>query len=200
MIERQAFFYLLIGLVAAACARSLDREEYIAWVRDYDNGLHVKKVVGEYMIDIQYQPRHYLDFLRGEMGFAGADPNDEGKDDLQYYALTLGLADGATDFIQHQVMDVTSRQQKLYYYSYSFQNDIVLEEEGQVLPCVLFHFERQVDLKPTRTFLLGFPTVAGPSEGARLVIDSPWINSLLIKIKIAKTNIPIPKEYEASLP
>lgn len=200
MTKKQACFYLLIGLIATACDRSLDREEYMAWVRDYDNGLHVKKVVDEYMIDIQYQPRHYLDFLRGEMVFDSADSNDRGKDDLQYYALTLGLANGTTDFIQHQVEDVISKQQKLYYYSYSFQNDIVLEEEGQVLPCVLFHFERQVDLKPTRTFLLGFPAVAGPSEGARLVIDSPWINSLPIKIKITKTNIPIPKRYEASLP
>lgn len=192
-LQRYSFSFLCIMvLFLAACSGGLERKEYVAWVHDSENGLHVKKEHGNYIFDLQFQPTEYV--LLQRIG----DTSDTSQyrsarkeiETTQYYTLTVSIADQKTDFINYQVHDMSEKQRKLYYFSYQFQNDIRLEENGQELPCVLFHFERPVDLRPARTFVLGFENPFTASKESTLVITSGQFGSIPIRIKVSKENIP----------
>jgi hypothetical protein len=179
---------VLVCMLSVACTRQLDKVNYIQWVQDYDNGLHVRKTVSEFVFDLQYQPAHYATLV------ADGAPTAITNDSMQYYVLKISLRDSSKDLLLYNVRDNTDQQRTFYYYSYLFQHDIFLEENGSRLPCVLFHFE-QNDLRIERTFILGFEHLPGKQDikESKLVIDAGQFGSLPIKISVSKENIPILK-------
>jgi len=182
---------LIAAMFLAGCSGKLDRKEYINWVRDYDNELHVQKKSGDFVFDLQYQPEAYVLLQRNPAltkdGYNDAVKEIEG---LQYYILTVSLADKSRDIVQYDVADEAELQRKLYYFSYLFQNDIQLNDNGTMLPCVLYHFERSVDVKTGRTFVLAFEAPKTPSTEATLNITAEPFGSLPVKIRVSKDNIP----------
>lgn len=171
--------------VLNSCSNQLSSEDYIRWVRDYDNGLHVKKDVDVFTFDLQYQPISYLKLIN-RSNSVDSSPSDS----MQYYILKIGLVQGDNDIINYQVQNTVEKQQRLYYLSYLFQNSIYLEDNGVKFPCSLFHFE-QSDMDGARTFVLGFPKSNG--EEPSLIVDSPMFGSLPVKIKIYRHDIPTVK-------
>ncbi len=186
-LKRTVVNYLTICFfIFTSCTGSLDRKEFIRWVEDYKNGLHVLKVTDEFIFDLQYQPSQYLSLQRNS---SGALPKID-EDNLQHYTLTISASDSKLDFMDYGIHDFSEKQRKLYYFSYLFQNDIHVEENGTIMPCVLFHFERQADLKHGRTFVLAFEKSKEETNETYLVINSDQFGSLPIKIKVFKKNIP----------
>lgn len=183
--------FVLLCILLQGCMGPLDRDEYIHWIRDYDNGLHVSKQIGEYVVDVQYQPAQYTQLQKMSTGsYHDTGANKDTLDEIQYYILTVGLADESVDFIDYRVRDVEEKQRKLYYFSYRFQYDITLEEGGKEFPCVLYHFERPVDLRGSRTILLGFEQHTNNSKEATLKISADHFGALPIRIKVSKADIP----------
>jgi hypothetical protein len=178
--------YLVISSIVSVfsffgCQNSLSKDEYVHWVLDYNNGLHVNKKFGEYLFDVQYQPRDFIRILRNDFNF---------DDSLEYFTLQIHLKDSTSDFMTYHVSNVVEKQQRLYYFSYLFQDGIFLEEANEKHPCVLYHFE-QADVLHKRTFILAFEKSASKQiKEAKLIIDSPYFGSLPIAIKISKVNIP----------
>jgi hypothetical protein len=176
---------IIILFALAGCSSQLSQEDYVRWVRSYDNGLHVKKAVDVFIFDLQYQPSSYLQLVN-----RGNSVDSNPSDSMQYYVLRIGLVQGSNDIINYQVQNTIEKQQRLYYFSYLFQNSIYLEDNGVKFPCSLFHFE-QSDMDGARTFVLGFPKSNG--EEPSLIVDSPMFGSLPVKIKIYRHDIPTVK-------
>lgn len=185
---------LLACVVFLSCSRDLGPQEFIRWVNDAGNGLHVVKESGEYTFNLQYLPAAYM-VLQQEPALRGTafQKAVEEAAGMQYYTLTINPTGAGADFIKDGSVSPEELQRKLYYFSYLFQQDIHVEENGETIPCVLYHFERSGDVKTSRTFVLGFEDHAHTSKEARVVISSPWLNSLPVKIKVRKDNIPILK-------
>jgi hypothetical protein len=196
--RRIPFPYILIVvnlLQLTACSTQLEKEDYVAWVTDYQHDLHVKKDYSEFTFDVQYQPLDYAFILQEHQPTAeDLEVFKKNNKSIQHYILKVALKSGGADIISVGAVDAMDRQQNLYYFSYRFQDDISLEENGRIIPCTLFHFERQSDLSGAQTFVLGFDNAADhkdASDGeAHLVIRSPYFSSLPIKIKVSKNNIP----------
>jgi hypothetical protein len=180
------FFSLTIPFFTCSCSRQLGKEEYIKWVQDPKNGLHTVKQSDEYVFDLQYQPANYVWLQSGEPAPIHA-PNE--SDNIQHYLLRVSVADPELDLINNNIDDA-EKQAKLYYFSYLFQNDIQLEENGKLFPCVLFHFEKNQVIKGGRTFLLGFENNEPKEKEVKIVIQSQQFGSLPIRIKVNKENIP----------
>src|SRR5690606_27290553 len=108
---------------------------------------------------------------------------------LQYFTLTIGLGESDVDFIRAGTTDEGERQKKIYYFSYPFQDDVFLMENGKKLTPALFHFERSMDMKNSRTFVLGFENTGSGSGYATFLIDSPFFGPEPIELKINKTDI-----------
>lgn len=173
-------------LMCFGCANDRHADAYISEVTDYNNGMHVKKQVSEYYFDVQFLPEKYRNVLNARTSTDAQHEVSNTNDPLQYYKLTVGLNDPLVDFIDYGVFDLSEKQKKLYYYAYHFQEHIRLQTASETFPCVMLHFERQMDLRPSRTFLLAFPEAKDPDEQVKLIIDSPWISTLAVKIKISK--------------
>lgn len=191
-VINRCFFLASCAMIGLSCSGTLDRKAFVRWVTDYDHGLHVKREADNVVFDLQYTPADYVWLQRT----GGRQPIGEGKElkeisALQYYTLTINAKDNQVDFMNLDVRDDAEKQRRLYYFSYLFQNDITVEDNGKVLPCILFHFERPADLRSGgRTFVLGFENPFSNSEEAKLVITSEHLGSLPIKIKVSKKNIP----------
>jgi hypothetical protein len=185
-------FYSSVWLcIATGCSTRMGRQDYIAWVRDYENGLHKQQVSNEFVFDLQYKPSEYI-FLQRNPGLLSDSQKSEELQkisSIQYYTLILSNKD-KIDLVEYGVNNIAEKQQKEYYFSYNFQDDITLEEDNKVLPCVLFHFERPSTPDGGRTFVLGFENQDKFSSEANIIIRSDLLGSLPVKIKIIKSNTP----------
>ena len=180
--------YFFIGLiVATSCNTSLDKREYIHWVENYENGLHVRKASDPFVFDLQYLPGQYISLQRN------FSQDSSLHDNLEHFVLTISTPDSGEDFIDHGIRDFAEKQRRLYYFSYLFQNDIHLEQHGEIIPCVLFHFEQQTNTKTGKAFVLAFEKSNKKSDELMFVIDSQQLGSLPVRIKISKSNIPVLK-------
>lgn len=180
-VHKPLVFFVFV-VTFSSCNAPLDRASYQNWIQDYDNGLHVRQSFSNYVFDLQYQPHDYLRAIGQTKSVQG--------DSLQYYILKISVEDRDESIIDYNAIDVLEKQHRVYYYSFRFQNDIFLEEDGERLPCVLFHFENS-DLIRHRMFLLGFENPrSGSSTESTLVVESERLSALPIKIRISKNNIP----------
>lgn len=170
--------YFCSFFILASCTRLVTESEYKAWIRDYDNGLHVRKTVSDFVFDLQYQPVDYLKLAR--------DPSQAIDNTLQYYLLTIGVNNSESNLLNYEIGNLTEKQKRIYYFSYTFQNDIFLENGNEKLPCVLYHFEQSIGTSNERTFVLAFEDQNFHDE-ARLVIQSDFFGSFPIKIKVSKS-------------
>ncbi|MGB3181229.1 MAG: hypothetical protein WBB45_07545 [Cyclobacteriaceae bacterium] len=179
MLKSLTIILSLSCFILSGCSMGLDKEEYITWVSSYENGLHVRQKHGEFVFDVQYQPPEYVYLLQNGHLPSTAEEK-EGLvvlSDMQYYKLSVGLSDQNKDFISWNTNSKGQRDKKKHYFSYQFEKDIWLEDEGKRYPCQLFHYEQSIDLKPSRTFVLAFENPNGGSEGSKLMIDAEWTGS-----------------------
>jgi hypothetical protein len=149
-------------------------------VQDYENGLHHKERVSDFVFDLQYLPEEYLRLMKNEM----IKWDDQSYTGFQQYQLSITM-NGEKDNL-HNSMTEEEIENKLYYFSYRFQYDIHLEESGVMLPCVLYHFERSLDLAKSGIFLLGFENRDSLSTESQLIIESEQFSEKAIRIKILK--------------
>jgi hypothetical protein len=188
----KCFYRIISGVCLAvtigACSGSMSKDEYSRWIKDYENGLHVKTTQGEFVYDVQYVPAEWKNFQATSYSGGEADSTDG----LQYYMLTIGNKTVGTDFIDFGISNLEEKQRKLYYFSYLFQDDISLVDGDQSLPCVLFHFEKDAAMRKSRTFVLGFERTgtASMAEDVTLNINSPWLGVIPVSMHISKRNIP----------
>jgi hypothetical protein len=178
-------FALCISMMS--CSGQLDKNEYVKWVQSYENGLHVRKEWSQFVFDLQYQPSDFLALTNSERTRETSSSSKSSP--LQYYLLTISCKDPQYDILTYDVANITEKQQRVYYYSYLFQQDIFLEEAGSRFPCVLFHFE-QAGMNSGRKFLLGFDAPVEEEGESTLVVQSSQFGSLPIKITVTKQNIP----------
>jgi hypothetical protein len=119
---------------------------------------------------------------------------------MEYFDLYIRSDKG--DFIKKQSSSEEDFYNRLYYYSFSFADDIKLIQGNDTLACNLFHFERDYDLGKEKRFLLGFESKekSDNKNDKILYIDSKALGLAIIKIQIKKgdlENIPEVK-YETN--
>jgi hypothetical protein len=181
-------------LLLLSCKSELDRDSYIAWVRSYSNGLHVSSEYNDFVFDLQYQPSEYFLLQRTNGNITNANWNIEKKEieSMKYFILSISIKNTQVDLLNYNVGSEDEKQRRSYYLSYLFQNDITLEQGGESLPCILFHFERAVNTNNTRIFVLGFENnnPALKFDEPSLTLNSDIFSSLPIKIKTNLKDIP----------
>jgi len=155
---------------------------YVNWVQDFENGLHCKERVGDFVFDLQYIPGEYLKLMENKT----FELDNHLNAGFQQYQLSITVPESEDNLLTHNSIAEQDIESKLYYFSYRFQYDIHLEENGVMLPCVLYHFERSLDLANSRTFLLGFENRDSLSTEADLIIQSDQFSESVIRLRILK--------------
>jgi hypothetical protein len=175
--------------------KSLSPIEYVKWVQDDKNGLNIKKGMGNVSFSIQYQPAGYL------VANEEKDPHlrtlvfnkkMEKYIDLEYYAVRIESKENK------DVLTVNLDKQEDYYarenyYSFEFQNDIIMIEGKDTLGCAMFNFIPSYGLSPHIDFVVAFVKSKEEKEKAahdrQLVIDDRIMGDGLLKFEIKKDDI-----------
>jgi len=180
---------IVLSFANTAC-RKLSQERYIKWIRDYDNNVHVQAMHNDFIFDLQFQPSAYILLQRGIENYSDSARSREldALSALQYYTLSISRKDKG-DLIVSGANTPSEKEERQYYLSYRLQDDITLEENGKILPCVLYHGERPA-VAGSRTFVLAFENPETNSAKAEILIRSEMFGSSPVKIAVSKFNIP----------
>lgn len=175
---------ILNPLLITSCVKEVDSKEYISWVKDFENGLHVIKESNGIIFDLQYQPNDYVFLMSKENGDGQMLEHDK---QIHHFVLNINLSN-------HDASDNSPQaetyQEMIYYFSYLFQNDLKLEESEVILPCIMFHFEKAQSKADRMTFILGFESRVADAKQLKLMLNSKYFGSLPINMEIVKKNIP----------
>jgi hypothetical protein len=162
------------------------------WIEDEQNGLIQKKKIGGIEISACYKPEEY-NMLKelGPENIKNKSTIDEYKSTngaLQFYE--LNISKDSVDFIQKQSTDIEDYQNQLYYFTFTFQNDIKLIYPGQdTLSPILYHFERAYSLSNKKKMIIAFDIPKENSDDRVVQIDSPLLSTGVVNLYFSKENI-----------
>jgi hypothetical protein len=198
MWNKRIFSYLLIiasVVYISGCSPSeLPPAKYIKWVESTHNGLRLNKTVGNYSFVLQYAPHEYLALRQENPDSVKKERIDSHLEELEgFYYLNLRMSgsDGRTSVLS---MDIASEEE--YYYRLNYfvsqaQQDIVLVEGTDSLPCALYLFERTYDTSPYNTLVMGFKkkTQEKLHDNLTFIFREQILGVGTLKFEIAKKNI-----------
>lgn len=179
---------LILNLFLVSCDKeNLLPKDYLEYVSSEESGLLQHKEINGFEFEVLYEPIAYkaLRIVGPEGTKEEFQKSVENMEGLQYYVLKIKQADSNQSILRHNIKTLEEYQNRLAYFSYAFKNNLYIEENGEFLPCELFHFERAYDLSPITTFVLGFSQKLNAiTEDKKLVIDSDFFNYGKVKISI----------------
>ena len=184
-----------MSLFLSACKKSLEPKAYIQWVKATENGLHKQKEIYPLKVDLLYTPKDYQianNLKTNTIQESIYKKEQDRLGNLQYYHLKLSIVDkeGQLDVGNYQIRSISEQQKRLGYLSFGMQKDIYLIEQGDTLPCVLYHYEQSYDVKPVRSFLVAFDQRSdSKSQSKTFILDSPVFGTGPMKIQIEASDL-----------
>ncbi|OFY66098.1 MAG: hypothetical protein A3H98_11890 [Bacteroidetes bacterium RIFCSPLOWO2_02_FULL_36_8] len=175
---------------------SLEALAYISYIENKINGLLKDTTAGEITFSLQYKPLAYIALknlrklkpTRKEM-----DDEVNKMNELQYFNFKIAM-DDATQL-------KTKLQEHENYFNFYMQNDLKLVEASDTLKCLLFHFERNYNVAPYVTFVLGFQLSEKEGEAVgkknntysysdkKFLFDAKKLDSSMIELSIRGKDI-----------
>jgi len=137
----------------------LTPKEYVQWLQDKDNGIKKEKNIDDITFSLQYKPAEYIVCMeekKDQISDSLLKKQQEEFSDMEYYDLTIALSEGQGELLKHDLTSITQYDERVQYFAFDMQQDIKLIEDGDTIPCSLYHFERTYDVAPYSKFLLGF--------------------------------------------
>lgn len=181
---------LLLMALTACKPGTLPPAQYVQYVRDPANGLRQERTLGDYHLDLQYEPIDYAALVR-----LGTDATSETLVEertqlagLEYFQLRLGSTEG-TEFLRTGIKAMDEYHGRLEYYTSQVQHDIILVTGTDTLPCVLHHFERTYRVSPHATLMLGFESTEADGLDLTLIYDDRALGLGTVKFTISGSSI-----------
>lgn len=150
--------FLSLFLFASCKIKMLLPHEYVTWLNDESNGVKVKKNIGDFEFSLLYKTPEYIILQQEKTDAIKSTTMESRKKELegmQYYTFQVKTGDGK-DILQTGNADENEYASRLEYFLSDAQDDMMLVENGDTIPCTLYHFERNYNLGPLSTIVLGF--------------------------------------------
>lgn len=163
----------------------------VKWINKEENGLVKTKKVGELIAKVQYRPISYIisnEMRKNDISKKEYEERAKQLEGMDYFSLTLDVEGNRNNVTNYNIgNDMSLQQDRLSYLSFGMQKDIYLMEDGELIPCELYHFERAYNLTSERTFMIGFPKKdTDETHSKTFVLDSPVFGTGPIKIHFEK--------------
>jgi hypothetical protein len=157
--QKLYLFLLSLTVILDSCSHTLKPIDYVHYVEDPKNGLHPSHVQQPFLFSLQYKPLDYvaLQEIR-QLQVSEGQLEDEKRSfgTLQYFTFRISSTDSTKDVLNVQTTSDKDYSQRQNYFDFYLQRDIKLIENGDTLPCRLFHCVRSYGLTPYSDFVLGF--------------------------------------------
>ncbi|MCT4579997.1 MAG: hypothetical protein N4A35_01155 [Flavobacteriales bacterium] len=148
---KQIIIYILPFLALGACTSGqLEEQAYKQWVENPENGLIVRKEIGQFAYELFYKPLPYQ-LLQAKDSVEATEEQQH----TEYYTLKIESLDGQ-DVLKSGARDVAEYNNRLFYLADYIQQDLSLIQGGDTLPCLFAHYERNYGLAPYAKVTLAF--------------------------------------------
>ncbi|MBA4241928.1 MAG: hypothetical protein C0448_14475 [Sphingobacteriaceae bacterium] len=169
----------------------LSPNDYVNWVEDNDNGLNVSKDFKGISFHVLYKPVNYIvakEFLNG-----GVKKNETGKritelGNMQYVTLRINVSN-SNEVLGANLKSQNEYYERLEYYMNNIQDDLMLIEDKDTLPCLLSHFERNYGLAPYNDIVLAFGESINKSADKLIVFNDRVFGTGPVMLKINNKNL-----------
>jgi hypothetical protein len=185
---------LLSGLLFFSCSKNnLAHKDYAKWIQDEKNGLKVSKKVGDFEFSLQYKTVEFLALLENPDGFSRPEQlNDyiSGLKGYEYFTLTIKNKD-ENEIMSAGIENDVEYFSRLEYLMNTLQDDIsMLTSNGDTIPCVLFHYERNYGISKLNNCVLAFESSNIKRESDRtLVYDDQILGTGKICLTIKGSDV-----------
>jgi hypothetical protein len=173
----------------------LESGDYIKWIENEENGLLVKKTLGDFTFSLQYKPLDYValsHFKRSNIKNEEFEKKKNEFEGMQYFTLRVQSASNK-NFLKAGIQSKDEEYARLQYFAFNMQNDLTLIDGKDTLKCVLHHFERTYNITPYADFVIGFESGNKGSQLTNndkvLIYNDQVLNLGTIKIKINKQSL-----------
>ena len=157
---------ILISLVFFSCSSVLEREDYVNFILNPDNGLIKKQTVENIEISVMYEPTDFIiqrefDLLDDETLIS--ERKKELEDYLHFqFRLKLEKGGNILAFNQDEKYNESTR---VSHFSFNSKNDFKIVSEMDTVACQIAHYSRNYNLSPTIDLSIVFD---------RLPTDQDW--------------------------
>jgi hypothetical protein len=165
------FLLIILPLFILACQAKTDsftsEKEFTEFLNDPDNGHIVSVETNDMIVEGRLTP-----------------PIEGDKEPQVSIQLRINRQDGGSvlDFGGASKSEVLEKEG---YLSFELMGDVYLENNGQIIPCLFHHYERNYGLKPSVDMFFQFKAFQ-PTEDVIFVYRDQLFNQGLIRLKFDK--------------
>ena len=162
----------------------LPSNNFIAWVREPTNGLRKEHRVNEFTFSMFQKPSQYLALIdsRGEiLSDSILKQREMEYSEMEYYDLIISVDSLQGEILKYNLSSKNDYEARIKYCAFEMQKDISMVNDGDTLPCSIFHFERAYDVTPRCTFLLAFDAKGIKKDKPRTIVyeDNLFKNGII---------------------
>lgn len=137
---------------------TLNAKDYTAWIENPANGICITKKISDFEFAVLYKPVDYVVAIESKNKNISKDSILKRRENLkgyQYYTFRIrSFKDN--EFFKTGMTSENEYYKRLEYFVSNAQNDIILVEDKDTIPCAVYHFERNYGISPYSSIVLSF--------------------------------------------
>lgn len=154
------FYVLVIGLVS--CDKSsMNRQDYVKYIENPENGLKKELLINDWKYSVQYKPIEYL--LCKENLSSSSRRALQLKGTL-WFTIQFQYTKSTVQALRLDIQSLDEYNQRLQYYLNQAQKDIEIAYGQATLYPISYLFETNYGLTPQETMIVGFALPEGGTE------------------------------------
>lgn len=181
-MKRVSMIFLGICLLMSCQKSSLDGSDYIKCVEDPSGAFRTEKEMDGLVFRMQYCPVEYMLMNdQRSVDVLSKDLEQRKKEDENMLFFKLRLSSNTNDVLGYRATSDQEYSDRGQYFSFGFEEDIVLVTGADTLSPCEYHFERTYGISPNADFILAFHTDSPVRDDFQVIIDDKIYNTGLLK-------------------
>ncbi len=172
----------------------MDKQEYVRYIKDEQNGLSKQISVGDWVYMFQYKPVEYILLLENNEE-ASAEENGRRKmlNGAVWFNISFRRVDNDISPLRFGISSPEEYEQRLMYFLNNAQKQITLiYGKGDTLSQIGYLFENNFNLTPHETMVVGFDLPGDqqyPTEDMQLCFNDRTFNNGILKVLYKKADV-----------
>lgn len=164
---------LIMGFTFGGHPSELEGKEYLDYLRSESSGMHMTREMGNYRFEVQYKTVPYQvmneqqshDISEAQLAERAASLTP-----WYHFNVRIGTLEGL-GLMESGEANEPVNNQFLYHFVGAAQQDFVLLQGTDTVPCELYHFERNYNLAKHNDIVLAFRKTSTTHEDLTLIYN-----------------------------
>lgn len=150
------------------CQKSLSLDDYLAYIKNSENGLSTSIEQKPFNYTAQFVPTPLVEIRNG--GKVDDGRLGESYKGMEFYQIQISSTENS-EFLKVGLSDPSDYFERVAYYTSLAQSDIRLVMGNDTVYCNTYHFERSYGIRPYSTILCGFHVSENVSGSHQLLFE-----------------------------